>query len=148
MGLASHRPETLKPITLKREAQMKQIEIVNKQKSGKYSGTSRTINVPDFLLSGNYAEFLADQDIDHEKAFAAIVNYAKQHLPVAFRSKPLNAHSCYKWLMGEMVGGSQEKAEGIDILVKAGMDLETLKAKSTKEIRSMVDVYKMLHPED
>jgi len=123
---------------------MKTVEIVNKQKDGKFAGTSRIINVPDWLLTGSLEDFQADEDIDQDKAFDAICNYARQHLPVAFRSKALTVQSCYAWLRGEMQGGSVEKAEGINTLVDAGMSREVLTEKSTKEIRAMVEVYRIL----
>ena len=127
---------------------MKTMEIVNSQKTGTYAGQARFINVPNWLLNGNLDEFKADADIDQDKAFDAVCNYARQHLPVAFRTKALNSQSCYKWLRGEMMGGSIEKAEGIDLLVAGGMNREALKDKSTKEIKGMVEVFNMLQPKE
>ena len=123
---------------------MQTLTIENKQKVGTYAGTKRDVNAPDWLISGKLDAFLDDADIDTEKAFDALCNYAKQHLPVAFRTKKLTVQSCYAWLRGEMQGGSQERLQAINVLANAGMNQEVLESKTTKELRSMVELYSLI----
>ena len=126
---------------------MKTMEIENKQKDGKYAGTSRTINVPDWLLSGSLEEFVNDEDIEESKAFEALCNYALQHLPVAFRTKALNLHSGYAWLRGEMQGGNPEKTACLTYLGQAGMQVDALKDSKVKALKEMVRQMHILRPD-
>ena len=123
---------------------MQTLTIENNQKEGKYSRTKREVNAPDWLIEGELAGFLDDADIEQIPAFKALANFALQHMPVAFRTKKLTAQSVYAWLRGEMQGGSQERLQAITVLSVAGMDQDVLESKTTKELRSMVELYSLI----
>lgn len=84
-------------------------KIENNQANADWS--QRSINLPDWLVSGDYAEFQTDEDIDQDKAFKAVTGYAMQHLPVAFRSKDIKQASGYEWLDGKMQGRTAVSVE-------------------------------------
>ena len=123
---------------------MQILMIENKQKVGTYAGTKREVNAPDWLIEGELAGFLDDADIEQIPAFKALCNFGLQHLPVAFRTKKLTVQSVYAWLRGEMQGGSQERLQAITVLSVAGMDKDVLESKTTKELRSMVELYSLI----
>lgn len=76
----------------------------NAQASSKWNTASIIFEAPAWLKAGDYAGFQADHEIDHNKAFKALANYASQHLPVSLRGKANpSSQAIYYWLAGAYV---------------------------------------------